>query len=227
MPAVSLIPSSASSWRLDLEKNSGLSKYSPSQNCQVFWGWDCNCLWSSERWQIPVAGTTWEGFGRRLGFISTHLDKQRQGKGVLDRETEQTWAEGACSEAPGLWMSSPHCPGGPHQWVNPGAWLRDSVRVQEHHSSSESWTRGTLFRAHIVWQLIPPDRQSPSHPVCARASPRSLWSSKRCLLTPDSTQSYHGSGEGIKGYASFHLYPQRAHSPVRDGSQANTPDVRV
>ena len=40
-------------------------------------------------------------------------------------------------------------------------------------------------------------------------------------------QGYRGSGEGIKGYASFHLYPQRAHSPVRDGSQGNTPDVRV
>ena len=41
-----------------------------------------------------MAGTTWEGFGRRLGLISTlsgwDLDKQREGKGVLDRKTEQT-----------------------------------------------------------------------------------------------------------------------------------------
>ena len=31
-------------------------------------------------------------------------------------------------------------------------------------------------------------------------------------------QGHHGSGEGIKGYVSFNLYPQRTHSLMGDGS---------
>ena len=106
MPSVSLVPASASSWGLDLEpvgsanihqvktaryfEDETVTVYDPQRDGQFLWlepprkplggGWSLS---------QPFQGGIW-------------ISKDREGTGVLDRETEQTEAEGACPDTPGL-----------------------------------------------------------------------------------------------------------------------------